>query len=54
VIATSNPTVFKDTDTVDLTISAGTTIGTAGKIRVFALMVDASDRANPGLAQLKS
>lgn len=54
VIATANPTVFKGTDTIDITISAATTVGTAGKIRVYACMVDASDAKNPGLAQLKS
>lgn len=54
VIATANPTVFASSDTVDIAITAATTVGTAGKIRVFALMVDVSDAANPGLAQLKS
>lgn len=54
VIATANPTVFKTTSTIDLTISAGTTVGTSGKIRVYAVMVDASDAKAPGLAQLKS
>lgn len=54
VIATANPTVFATTDTIDITISAATTVGTAGTIRVYALMVDASNAKKPGLALLKS
>lgn len=54
VIATANPTVFGTTTTIDLKISAATTVGTSGVLRVYALMVDVSNAAKPGLAQLKS
>lgn len=54
VIATANPTVFASADTIDLTISAATTVGTGAVIRVYAVMVDASNAAKPGLAALKS
>lgn len=54
VIATANPTVFAATDTIDLVITAATTVATAGVLRVYALMVDVSNAAKPGLAALKS
>lgn len=54
VIATANPTVFKSADTINIKINAATTVATAGKVRVFALMTDVSDRTNPGIAALAS
>lgn len=54
VVASTNPTVFGTTSTVDIIVTAATTFATTGIIRVYALMVDASNAAKPGLAQLKS
>ena len=54
VIATTNPTAFASSDTVDVVITAATTAPTAGKLRVFAQIVDVSDAKKPGLAALKS
>jgi hypothetical protein len=54
VIATANPTVFATADTIDITISAATTVATAGTIRVYAQMVDVSNAKKPGLAALAS
>jgi len=53
-VATANPTVFGTASTVDLIITAATTVGTSGVLRIYACMVDVSNKANPGLAQLKS
>ena len=52
VIATSNPTQFAASDTVDLVITAATTVGTAGKILVFASIADVNDNEKVGLAQI--
>ena len=41
-------------DTVDLLIQAATTAPTGGSVRVFALMVDISNKKAPGLVQLGS
>lgn len=54
VIATANPTAFATTDTIDVVITAATTVATAGVIRVYAMMVDVGDAAAPGLAALAS
>lgn len=54
VVATANPTAFATASTIDLIITAATTVGTSGVIRVFACMVDTSNAAKPGLAALKS
>lgn len=54
VVATANPTVFGTTSTIDMIITAATTVGTSGVVRVYACMVDVSNAAKPGLAALKS
>lgn len=53
-VATANPTAFGTTSTVDIIITAATTVGTSGLLRVYAMLVDASNAAKPGLAALKS
>lgn len=54
VVATANPTVFGTTSTIDMIITAATTVGTSGVIRVYAMMIDVSNANKPGIAQLKS
>lgn len=54
VVATANPTIFATADTIDVVISAATTAPTGGKLRVYAVLIDASNAAAPGLAALAS
>lgn len=54
VVATANPTVFGTTSTIDIIVTAATTVGTTGLLRVYAMIVDASNRAKPGIAALTS
>lgn len=54
VVATANPTVFAATDTIDIVITAATTVATAGVIRVYATIIDVSNANKPGLAALGS
>jgi hypothetical protein len=48
--AAYQPVVLGAADTVDLLISASTTAISAGKVRVWALVVDVSDKDAPGEA----
>lgn len=48
------PVVSKAADTVDLVFNGFTGTVTGGKVRVFAILLDVSDAAKPGLALLKS
>jgi hypothetical protein len=48
------PAVSATATTVDLVFNAFTGTVTGGKVRVFAVLLDVSDAAKPGLAALKS
>jgi hypothetical protein len=48
--AAYQPVVIGAADTVDLLIAASTTAISAGKVRVWALVVDVSDKDKPGEA----
>jgi hypothetical protein len=48
--AAYQPVVLGAADTVDLLIAASTTAISAGKVRVWALVVDVSDKDKPGEA----
>lgn len=48
------PVVKAAADSVDLLLNGFTGTITGGKVRVWALVLDVSDAAKPGIAQLKS
>lgn len=54
VVPSTDKFAYAASDTIDVTISAGTTINTAGKFLIWAIVVDINDIESVGLAQVRS
>jgi hypothetical protein len=54
IVPANVPFAYPTSDTVDLTLAAGATIATAGKLMVVACVSDVNDNEKVGLAQIRS